>query len=95
MMQQVSSSIAAGTRMLPKAKSKEAADEILALMQKSAARMSAMIDNVLDFARGRLGSGIALGSAALVSEITNVLFARGRIPRPATPPGDPLDPQLN
>jgi signal transduction histidine kinase len=53
-------SIAAGTRMLPKAKSKEAADEILGLMQKSAARMSAMIDNVLDFARGRLGSGIAL-----------------------------------
>jgi signal transduction histidine kinase len=53
-------SIAAGTRMLAKAKSKEAADEILALMQKSAARMSNMIDNVLDFARGRLGSGIAL-----------------------------------
>jgi signal transduction histidine kinase len=53
-------SIAAGTRMLPKAKSKAAASEILALMQKSAARMSAMIDNVLDFARGRLGSGIAL-----------------------------------
>jgi hypothetical protein len=36
------------------------AGEIVALMQKSAARMSAMIDNVLDFARGRLGSGIAL-----------------------------------
>jgi hypothetical protein len=28
-------------------------------MQKSAARMSAMIDNGLDFARGRLGSGTA------------------------------------
>jgi signal transduction histidine kinase len=53
-------SIAAGTRMLAKAKSKAAADEILGLMQNSAARMSAMIDNVLDFARGRLGSGIAL-----------------------------------
>jgi signal transduction histidine kinase len=53
-------SIAAGTRMLPKAKSKEATAEILGLMQKGAARMSAMIDNVLDFARGRLGSGIAL-----------------------------------
>jgi signal transduction histidine kinase len=34
--------------------------EILGLMQKSVARMSALIDNALDFARGRLGSGIAL-----------------------------------
>ena len=33
---------------------------ILALMQQSVARMSALIDNVLDFARGRLGSGITL-----------------------------------
>ena len=41
-----------------------------------------------------LGSGIALGSAALVTEITNVLIARGAIPQPATPPGDPLDPRL-
>jgi signal transduction histidine kinase len=56
-------SIAAGTRMLAKERSKEAAAEILGLMQKSAARMSAMIDNVLDFARGRLGSGIALNRA--------------------------------
>jgi signal transduction histidine kinase len=53
-------SIAAGTRMLARATSKEASGEILGLMQKSAARMSALIDNVLDFARGRLGSGIAL-----------------------------------
>lgn len=41
-----------------------------------------------------LGSGIALGSAAIVTEITNVLIARGTIPAPATPPGDPLDPRL-
>jgi signal transduction histidine kinase len=53
-------SIAAGTRMLAKAKSEEATGEILGLMQKSVARMSVLIDNVLDFARGRLGSGIAL-----------------------------------
>jgi signal transduction histidine kinase len=53
-------SIAAGARMLTKEDQKEAASEILGLMQKSAARMSALIDNVLDFARGRLGSGIAL-----------------------------------
>jgi hypothetical protein len=53
-------SIAAGTKLLPKAESKEATAEILPLMQKSAARMSAMIDDVPDFARGRPGSGIAL-----------------------------------
>ena len=53
-------SIAAGARMLTKENQKEAAGEILGLMQTSVARMSALIDNVLDFARGRLGSGIAL-----------------------------------
>ena len=53
-------SIAAGARMLTKEDQKEAAGEILGLMQKSVARMSALIDNVLDFARGRLGSGITL-----------------------------------
>lgn len=42
-----------------------------------------------------LGTGIALGSAAIVTEITNVLSARGVIPKPETPPGDPLDPRLS
>jgi membrane-associated phospholipid phosphatase len=41
-----------------------------------------------------LGTGIALGSAALVTEITNALSGRGVITTPATPPGDPLDPRL-
>jgi len=36
---------------------------ILTLMQQSVARMSALIDNILDFARGRLGGGIALNRA--------------------------------
>src|SRR5882762_9617781 len=53
-------SIAAGAKMLTKEDQKEPAGEILGLMQKSVARMSALIDNVLDFARGRLGSGIML-----------------------------------
>ena len=42
-----------------------------------------------------LGTGIALGSAALVTEVTNALSARGVIARPRTPPGDPLDPRLS
>lgn len=41
-----------------------------------------------------LGTGIALGSAALVTEVTNLLTQRGVIPEPVTPPGDPLDPSL-
>jgi membrane-associated phospholipid phosphatase len=41
-----------------------------------------------------LGTGIAIGSAALVTEVTNLLSARGVIERPDTPPGDPLDPRL-
>jgi signal transduction histidine kinase len=50
--------IAAGTRLL--AQGKQDPGRILGLMQQSVARMSALIDNVLDFARGRLGGGIAL-----------------------------------
>jgi signal transduction histidine kinase len=53
-------SIAAGTKILAKTRSKDATDEILGLMHTSVARMSALIDNVLDFARGRLGGGIPL-----------------------------------
>jgi signal transduction histidine kinase len=53
-------SIAAGVKMLAKTDSNDAAAEILGLIQKSVARMSALIDNVLDFARGRLGGGISL-----------------------------------
>jgi signal transduction histidine kinase len=51
-------SIAAGTHLLMRGGREPA--PILALMQQSVARMSALIDNVLDFARGRLGSGITL-----------------------------------
>jgi len=51
-------SIAAGTNLLMRGERDPA--PILALMQQSTARMSALIDNVLDFARGRLGGGLAL-----------------------------------
>ena len=55
-------SIAAGTNLLARGGRDPA--PILALMQQSTARMSALIDNVLDFARGRLGGGIALTRVA-------------------------------
>ncbi|MGO8154167.1 ATP-binding protein [Rhizobium leguminosarum] len=53
-------SIAAAARMLRKEKQTDRAIKVLDLMQGSVVRMSALIDNVLDFARGRLGGGITL-----------------------------------
>jgi signal transduction histidine kinase len=57
-------SIAAGTRMIAKADTKEAVTEISGLMQTSVNRMSRLIDNILDFARGRLGGGLSLERSA-------------------------------
>ena len=42
-----------------------------------------------------LGTGIAIGSAALVTEIDAFLVRRGIVKAPAAPPGDPLDPTLS
>jgi sigma-B regulation protein RsbU (phosphoserine phosphatase) len=53
-------SIAAGIRLIQKAKLDQRSEEIVVLMQKSVVRMAGLIDNVLDFARGRLGGGITL-----------------------------------
>ncbi|MBY5342075.1 PAS domain-containing protein [Rhizobium leguminosarum bv. viciae] len=53
-------SIAAAARILRKEKQTDRAIKVLDLMQGSVVRMSALIDNVLDFARGRLGGGISL-----------------------------------
>jgi signal transduction histidine kinase len=57
-------SIAAGTRMMAKAASPEEKVEIAGLVQGSVNRMSQLIDNVLDFARGRLGGGLTLHRSA-------------------------------
>jgi len=53
-------SIYAGTRILRKGKLNDEAAEILGLMQGSVLRMSGLIDNVLDFARGRPGGGVTI-----------------------------------
>jgi signal transduction histidine kinase len=53
-------SIGAGTELLQKTPLNEKARTIVALMDKSVARMSALIGDVLDLARGRLGGGIPL-----------------------------------
>jgi signal transduction histidine kinase len=76
-------SIAAGTKMLAREGSKAATGEILGLMQKSVARMSALIDNVLDFARGRLGSGITLKrSPQSLQPVLNQVIAELRASSP-------------
>jgi phosphoserine phosphatase RsbU/P len=46
--------------MISKAKTLEAASDFPDLMQSSVLRMSRLIDNVMDFARGRLGGGFSL-----------------------------------
>jgi sigma-B regulation protein RsbU (phosphoserine phosphatase) len=53
-------SIAAAARMLRKEEQTDRSINVLDLMQGSVVRMSGLIDNVLDFARGRLGGGIML-----------------------------------
>jgi sigma-B regulation protein RsbU (phosphoserine phosphatase) len=53
-------SISAGTRILLRQPRNEQETGILRMMQTTVMRMSDLIDNVLDFARGRLGGGIAL-----------------------------------
>ena len=53
-------SISSGIRLLSKESPTADAKRFLALMQGSVSRMAALIDNVLDFARGRLGGGIEL-----------------------------------
>jgi phosphoserine phosphatase RsbU/P len=53
-------SIIAGTRLIQRSKLDEKSEAILIMMQKSVMRMASLVDNVLDFARGRLGGGIML-----------------------------------
>jgi len=56
-------SLDAGTRMLQRSVTDDKGKTVLGLMQNSISRMSGLIDNVLDFARGRLGGGIAIEQA--------------------------------
>ena len=77
-------SIAAGTKLLMRG-NREAAP-ILALMQQSVARMSALIDNVLDFARGRLGGGVSLNRALQpMAPVLDQVIAELRTSYPESP----------
>jgi signal transduction histidine kinase len=52
--------ISAGSRVLMKQELNDQAHDVLTLMQGCIRRMTGLIDNVLDFARGRLGGGLSL-----------------------------------
>nr|CAD6601859.1 histidine kinase [Rhizobium sp. Khangiran2] len=53
-------SITGGISILSREPQSEKSTRVLSMMRGSVLRMSALIDNVMDFARGRLGGGIAL-----------------------------------
>jgi len=57
-------SIGGGVRLLGKMPLDEQAHSILAMMRSSVARMTTLIDNVLDFARGRMGGGLTVSRIA-------------------------------
>ena len=53
-------SIEAGTRYLQRKGFDERTPEVLTLMQRAVLRMSTLVDNVMDLARGRLAGGIKI-----------------------------------
>lgn len=67
--------ILAGADLLLKSPDRADRDGIARLMQDSARRMSRLIDDVLDFARGRLGGGLPLerGAAGLAPQLATVI----------------------
>ncbi len=68
-------SIHAGTAMLLRRQLDQPAQQVVRLMQASVHRMKGIIDNVTDFAQGRLGSGIDLDRQDIAAEpvLTQVL----------------------
>jgi signal transduction histidine kinase len=91
--------IAAGTRLLLKTPLDGKAAEIVGMMQSSVARMSGLIANVLDFARGRLGGGFAIDRNAdaplepVLKQVVSELMTTnpGRIVNAAFDFADPID----
>ncbi len=76
-------SIDSGTRLLSKSPLDDRSKEIVAMMQNSAARMNALIGNVMDLTRARLGGGFQLNRVAeasilpvLEEVVTEMRFAR-------------------
>ena len=79
--------IDAGARLLEREKLDPKTAGILKLMQTSVSRMSALINNVLDFARGRLGGGLTVErhSAAPLAPLLEQVLAEFRAGTPDRP----------
>jgi phosphoserine phosphatase RsbU/P len=60
-------SVGGGIRLLEKEELSPRGKQVTKLLHDSVRRMSGLIDNVLDFARGRLGGGIGLNLSAVES----------------------------
>jgi sigma-B regulation protein RsbU (phosphoserine phosphatase) len=58
-------SLSAGARLMLAARTREDSVKLERMMQGSVNRMAKLIDSVMDFARGRLGGGIALGDKSM------------------------------
>jgi signal transduction histidine kinase len=85
-------SIGAGTQLLQKTPLDEKARLIVALMDQSVARMAALIANILDFARGRLGGGLTLTrSDAPLEPVLRQVIAELQ----ATHPGRAIDAEFH
>ncbi len=69
-------SINSGTKILLRTPLNDRATAVVQLMEQSVVRMSSMINDVLDFARGRLGGGISVtmsADASLVETLHQVI----------------------
>ena len=53
-------SIDAGMRILLRTENRERALEIIPMIQRTVMRMAGLVDNLMDFARGRLGGGLTI-----------------------------------
>ena len=58
------SALMTGSQLLLQTPLNERATKLVDMMKQSAMRMASLIDNVMDFARGRLGGGLTLGRDA-------------------------------
>ena len=79
-------SIGGGIRLLEKEALSPRGRQILGLLPNSVRRMSGLIDNVLDFARGRLGGGIALNLTfgEPLETLLNQIVAELQVAQPGT-----------
>ncbi len=72
--------ITGGAKLLTKMALDETAVPVVAMLQRSAARMAGLIEDVMDFARGRLGGGLLLNRAVdgRMEEVLDHVIAEAR-----------------